>query len=59
MKASVPLYEGKTQLSTLLREVVGGGVITITRRGKPLAELRGVASERPPPRAGSLSASTR
>ena len=54
MKASVSLYEAKTQLSTLLREVEGGGVITITRHGKPVAELRGLAAERPRPRAGSL-----
>ena len=40
MKASVSLYEAKTQLSTLLREVEGGAVITITRHGKPIAELR-------------------
>ena len=54
MKASVSLYEAKTQLSTLLREVEGGHVITITRHGKPVAELRGIAAERPRPRAGSL-----
>ena len=40
MKALVSLYEAKTQLSTLLREVEGGAVITITRHGKPVAELR-------------------
>ena len=40
MKSSVSLYEAKTQLSTLLREVEGGAVITITRHGKPVAELR-------------------
>ena len=40
MKASVSLYEAKTQLSTLLREVESGAVITITRHGKPVAELR-------------------
>lgn len=54
MKTSVSLYEAKTQLSTLLREVEGGAVITITRHGKPVAELRGVAVERVLPRAGSL-----
>ncbi len=40
MKNLVSLYEAKTQLSTLLREVEGGAVITITRHGKPVAELR-------------------
>ena len=40
MKNSVSLYEAKTQLSTLLRDVEGGAVITITRHGKPVAELR-------------------
>ena len=40
MNNSVSLYEAKTQLSTLLREVEGGAVITITRHGKPVAELR-------------------
>jgi antitoxin (DNA-binding transcriptional repressor) of toxin-antitoxin stability system len=40
MKNSVSLYEAKTQLSTLLREVEGGAVITITRHGKAVAELR-------------------
>ena len=54
MNNSVPLYEAKTQLSTLLRKVEGGAVITITRHGKAVAELRGLAAERPRPRAGSL-----
>ena len=54
MKNLVSLYEAKTQLSTLLREVEKGGVVTITRHGKPVAELRGIAAERPRPRAGSL-----
>ena len=40
MKNSVSLYEAKTQLSTLLREVESGAVITITRHGKAVAELR-------------------
>lgn len=40
MKNSISLYEAKTQLSTLLREVEGGAVITITRHGKAVAELR-------------------
>lgn len=54
MNNSVSLYAAKTQLSTLLREVESGAVITITRHGKAVAELRGIAAERPRPRAGSL-----
>ena len=54
MKNLVSLYEAKTQLSTLLREVESGAVITITRHGKAVAELRGIAAERFRPRAGSL-----
>ena len=42
MKTSVSLYEAKTQLSTLLRDVEAGAVVTITRHGKPVAELRSV-----------------
>ena len=40
MKNLVSIYEAKTQLSTLLRKVEDGSVITITRHGKPVAELR-------------------
>ena len=53
MKNSVSLYEAKTQLSTLLREVEDGAVITITRHGKPVAELRQPVA-RNPARRGSL-----
>ena len=53
MKNSVSLYEAKTQLSTLLREVESGAVITITRHGKPVAELRQPVA-RNPARRGSL-----
>lgn len=53
MNKTVSLYEAKSQLSTLLREVEAGAAITITRHGKPVAELRTVA-EKPRPKAGSL-----
>ena len=39
MKHSVSIYEAKTQLSNLLRVVESGKVVTITRHGKPVAEL--------------------
>ena len=53
MKKSVSIYEAKTQLSTLLRKVEDGSVITITRHGKAVAELR-MIEEKPRPKAGSL-----
>jgi antitoxin (DNA-binding transcriptional repressor) of toxin-antitoxin stability system len=36
----VGTFEAKTQLSQLLDEVEKGAVITITRRGKPVAVIR-------------------
>ena len=54
MKATFSIYEAKTQLSTLLRKVEEGGVITITRHGKPVAELHGIQAVQPQRRAGSL-----
>ena len=53
MKKTVSIYEAKTQLSTLLRKVEDGSVITITRHGKAVAELRTIA-QKPRPKAGSL-----
>jgi antitoxin (DNA-binding transcriptional repressor) of toxin-antitoxin stability system len=35
----VGAYEAKTNLSALLKKVSQGEIITITRRGKPVAEL--------------------
>lgn len=40
----VTLYEAKTQLSQLLRDVENGMAITITRHGKPVAELSACGS---------------
>lgn len=37
-------FEAKTKLSELLERVDGGQVYVITRRGKPIAELRPVRS---------------
>ena len=36
----VGAFEAKTHLSELLEEVAKGQVFTITKRGKPVAELR-------------------
>jgi prevent-host-death family protein len=38
-------FEAKTRLSELLERVQRGQVYLITRRGKPVAELRPVAAE--------------
>jgi prevent-host-death family protein len=47
---TVGAYEAKTHLARLLEEVAGGETITITRHGKPIAELRpaSAASRRRP-----------
>jgi antitoxin (DNA-binding transcriptional repressor) of toxin-antitoxin stability system len=37
---SIGAYEAKIKLSSLLKKVGKGETITITRRGKPVAELR-------------------
>lgn len=42
---SIGAFEAKTQLSRLLREAGAGKTIIITNRGKPVAELRPVASK--------------
>lgn len=42
----VPVHEAKAHLSELLRRVEAGEVVTITRHGHPVAELRA----RPPAR---------
>lgn len=41
----VGAYEAKTQLSKLLERVARGEHITITKHGKPIAELRPVGSK--------------
>ena len=38
------VHEAKTHLSRLLAEVEAGGVVVITRRGKPIAKLEAVAA---------------
>jgi prevent-host-death family protein len=37
-------FEAKTRLSELLEQVARGRVYRITRRGKPIAELRPIAA---------------
>ena len=39
---TVGAYEAKTHLPRLLEEVEGGGTVTITRHGRPVARLVGV-----------------
>jgi prevent-host-death family protein len=44
-KNTVSAFDAKTHLSRLLVEVEEGNVITITRRGKPVAQLVPVKDE--------------
>ena len=46
-------FEAKTRLSELLEEVSKGRTYRITRRGKPIAELRPIVTERKRPHFGS------
>ncbi len=46
MARTVGAYEAKTHLPALLDEVEAGETITITKRGKPVAELRPVSMDR-------------
>ena len=39
MQNEISSYDAKTKLSEILRKVASGGVFTITRRGKPIADL--------------------
>ncbi len=52
-------FDAKTHLSELLKKVVRGQVYVITRRGKPLAELRPVGSRKKKPLFGSLKGQIR
>ncbi len=47
MDRTVGAYEAKTRLPELLREVAQGGRITITVRGRAVAELAPIKSVRP------------
>lgn len=41
----VGAFDAKTRLSELLKAVEGGEVVTITRRGRPVAQLRPVEGD--------------
>ena len=55
---AVSLADAKTHLSELVDRVEAGDSIEITRRGKPVARLTGVAPPRKPIDLGSLKALT-
>ncbi len=42
MSISVGVYEAKTQFTKLLQAVEAGETVTITRHGKPVAELAAI-----------------
>ena len=44
----IPLAEAKARLSELIVRAAAGEPIRITKRGKPVAEISGVASPRLP-----------
>jgi prevent-host-death family protein len=46
MPKTYSTYEAKAKLSELLDRVENGDVVTITRRGEPVAEVRSVKGER-------------
>jgi prevent-host-death family protein len=45
---TVNLAEAKAKLSELIDKVVSGETVTITRHGKPVAQLSGVATQKKP-----------
>jgi prevent-host-death family protein len=45
---TVGAFDAKTHLASLLDEVEKGAVVTITRHGKPVAELRPVSATKRP-----------
>ncbi|MGH7738386.1 MAG: type II toxin-antitoxin system Phd/YefM family antitoxin [Candidatus Tyrphobacter sp.] len=42
----VGLFEAKTHLSAIVDDAVAGKTTIVTRRGKPVAEIRAVSQER-------------
>ena len=46
---TIGVHEAKATLSDLLRRVESGETVVITRRGKPVAELRPTPSSEPRP----------
>ena len=55
---TVSLAEAKARLSELIERVVAGDTVCITRRGKPVAQLSGVAPSRAPLDVAALRALT-
>lgn len=49
----IGVSEAKTQFSELLKQVSRGRTYRITRRGKPIAELRPIQQAQPHPRFGA------
>jgi len=45
MEIKVSIYDAKTQLSSLVDKVIAGDEVVITRRGKPVVELKPVSSD--------------
>ena len=45
VRQKVGAFEAKTRLSELLEQVSRGRTFVITRRGRPIAELRPIAAE--------------
>ncbi|MGH6992717.1 MAG: type II toxin-antitoxin system Phd/YefM family antitoxin, partial [Caulobacteraceae bacterium] len=48
LMTDVALAEAKARLSELVQRVEGGETVRITRRGKPVAELRGITKKKKP-----------
>jgi prevent-host-death family protein len=46
MSSPIGAFDAKTHLSEYLERVAGGERFVITKRGRPVAELRGVGSDR-------------
>jgi prevent-host-death family protein len=55
---TISLADAKARLSALIRRAEAGDSIEITRRGKPLARLIGIATPRKPIELSSLQALT-
>ncbi len=43
---TVGLFEAKTHLSALIEDAIAGKTTIVTRRGKPVAEIRPVSDDR-------------
>ncbi|HEV2365255.1 MAG TPA: type II toxin-antitoxin system prevent-host-death family antitoxin [Caulobacteraceae bacterium] len=55
----IALAEAKARLSELVERAIAGETVRITRRGKPVAELRAVAGQREPIDTAALRAFAR